>query len=64
MQIFPSFPKFLEQPNFFFMASNNFGNALIRKKILYTYVLGILPSAYVRWFEVDENGWHCESRSF
>ena len=56
MQVFPPFLKFLKQPNFFFMASNNFGNALIRKKTLYTYVLGILPSAYVRWFEVDENG--------
>ena len=45
------------------MASTNFGNALIRKKTPFAHVLGILPSAYVRWFEVDENGWHCESRS-
>ena len=38
------------------MASTNFGNALIRKKALYGHVWGILPSAYVQWFEVDENG--------
>ena len=39
----------------FFVVSNNFRNALIRKKNLYAHVWGILPSPYVRWFEVDES---------
>ena len=62
MKIFPPFPKFLKQPNCFH-GFQHFWKTSNSQNNLYVRVLGILPSAHVRWFEVDENDRHCESRS-